>query len=345
MKKLRYWLITFLFIVISSSFSTIVAYGDTNDIHSNITQTEEVEENTGLSENSTSSTSDVEQSGYMDDLKHSLEMNERLFGIYETWTAFISIILILVTIIGIFIPFYNNKKMDDKIEKAVLGFKEENEAILQKHVSINNALMLSASGEYWSSNEILKDLLKEDNQNSYLHLLIGRNIFLQYEGKESSPELNEEKIKEMETAIEHFLFVANNTSAESKYYELGVIFPDSIIHELCILTGELIDYSLEHNTVSNYHKLAVKVIKAIEKALNIKDFDDIANEDQTNVHIMNYIGLNHALAKSYAHFGNIRAREQYTYTLKLYSISSDLDYSEQIAECREKINSIKRVLQ
>lgn len=259
--------------------------------------------------------------------------------LYDTWTSVISIILIVVTIIGIVIPLYANVSVDRKIKKATIEIKAQHEKIMSRHVAINNALMLSASGDYWASNEILKDVLKEDCQNPYLHLLIGRNIFLQYEGGTKPDVLDTEQTNDIEEAINYYLFVANSSSAQENYYSLGLIFYNSIVHELCMLMGKLIQHSIESDS-ANYHKLTVRVIKAIEKILDIHEFDDIADEDQTNVHIMNYIALNHELAKSYEHFKNIKAKEQYEYTLKLYSISTEMNYENQMEECTQALERI-----
>lgn len=176
-----------------------------------------------------------------------------------------------------------------------------------------------------------------------MHLLAGRNAVLEYVldiPDYEERQLNEDEIEEVEKAVEHYLFVANNSKSESEYFELGAIFSDSIIHELCMLICTLIDYSMEHEGVSNYHKLTVKVLKAIEKMLGIKDFDDIVNEEQSNVHIMNYIGLNHTLAKSYMHFGNAKAKKQFEYALELYSIDPVLN-CEHIGECKKIIESLE----
>ena len=273
---------------------------------------------------------------YQAQLEESLALNKELLSVYETWTSIISIILILVTIFGVAVPLYSNFRIDKKINSATKRLRKEQEKIMEKNLSVNNALMLSASKEYWASNEILKDILKENKDNAYLHLLIGRNLFLQYGDENLEKTLNNEALRDIEEAINHYLFVANHTKAEDKYYALGVIFPDSIIHELCILTSILIKHSLK-GQCANYHKLTVSVLRAIEKVLGIKDFDDIAIDEQTNVHIMNYINLNHELAKSYAHFGNIKAKEQYLYTLKLYSISTDLDYKKEIDSCTKAL--------
>ena len=276
---------------------------------------------------------------YQIQLDESLALNKELLGVYETWTSIISIILVLVTIFGVAVPLYSNFRIDKKINSATKKMRKETEVLLEKNFCINNALMLSASGAYWSSNEILNDILKEDKDNAYLHLLIGRDYFLQYEGEDRPQNLDEEDLQNIEDAINHYLFVANHSNTEDKYYELGVIFPNSIIHELCILAGKLIEHSLKGHG-ANYHKLTVSVLRAIEKVLGIKDFDDIANDEPTNVHIMNYINLNHALAKSYAHFGNIKAKEQYLYTLKLYSISTDLDYKTEIDHCTKALTEL-----
>ena len=273
---------------------------------------------------------------YQAQLEESLALNKELLSVYETWTSIISIILILVTIFGVAVPLYSNFRIDKKINSATKRLRKEQEKIMEKNLSVNNALMLSASKEYWASNEVLNDILKENKDNAYLHLLIGRNLFLQYGDENLEKTLNNEALRDIEEAINHYLFVANHTKAEDKYYALGVIFPDSIIHELCILTSILIKHSLK-GQCANYHKLTVSVLRAIEKVLGIKDFDDIANDEQTNVHIMNYINLNHELAKSYAHFGNIKAKEQYLYTLKLYSISTDLDYKKEIDSCTKAL--------
>ena len=273
---------------------------------------------------------------YQTQLEESLALNKELLGVYETWTSIISIILILVTIFGVAVPLYSNFRIDKKINSAKKRLLKEQEKIMEKNLLINNALMLSASKEYWSANEILNDILKEDMDNAYLHLLIGRNYFLQYEVENRPQKLDDEDLQNIEDAINHYLFVAEHSKTEDKYYELGVIFPNSIVHELCILTGKLIEHSLEGKH-SHYHKLTVSVLKAIEKVLGIKNFDDIADNEQDHVHIMNYVGLNYELAKSYAHFGNIKAKKQYQYTLKLYSISKELDYSKQIAECKKAL--------
>lgn len=276
---------------------------------------------------------------YQTQLEESLALNKELLSIYETWTSIISIILILVTIFGVAVPLYSNFRIDKKINSATKRLRKEQEKIMGKNLLINNALMLSASKEYWSANEILNDILKEDKDNAYLHLLIGRNYFLQYEVENQPQKLDDEDLQNIEDAINHYLFVAEHSKTEDKYYELGVIFPDSIVHELCILTGKLIEHSLEGKH-SHYHKLTVSVLKAIEKVLGIKNFDDIADDEQDHVHIMHYVGLNHDLAKSYAHFGNVKAKKQYQYTLKLYSISKELDYSKQIAECNAAISEL-----
>lgn len=326
MKRLKF-ISCVLFIIIFTTFSATVfaENGIFVDNQDDLTQTEEkpIE-------------SIQDASNHETELEKSAAINQTLLGIYETWTSIISIILILVTILGIAAPIYANIRIDKKIKRATEKLRNENDKLMEKHISINNALMLTASTEYWSSNEILKDILKEDKENTYLQLLIGRNIFLQYTGDNSPKDLNEEQLQDVEEAINHYLFVANHSDTEEKYYTLGVIFPNSIIHELCILTEKLIDHSIK-NGGSNYHKLTVSVIKAIERILAIKDFDDIANDDQTNVHIMSYIKLNKKLAESYAHFGNIKAKKQYLYTLKLYSISKDLDYKNEIEECTKAL--------
>ncbi len=273
-------------------------------------------------------------------LAESLVLNERLLGLYDTWTAVVSIVLILVTVIGIAVPLYGNNQVDKKLQKAVDKIKSDNEVTMQKHLLINNAQMLAASKEYWTSNEILKELIKDDPDSVYLHLLIGRNVFYQYIVDKTSDEWYDDQLAEIEEAIGHYLFVADRAENDEGYYRLGTVFPSSIIHELCMLTSVLVTQSIEAGR-SHYHKLTVSVINAIEKVLGIRDFDDVANEDQTNVYIMNYIALQHQLAKSYAHFGNIKAKEQYQRVLKLYSISHDLDYTEEIDDCRKALSELE----
>lgn len=326
MKKFKPLYILIIVIIFVSTlcipvFAQENEYAD-SDIVSSLIQdnNEEIKESTILESNN------------HDELENALSINEKLFSIYGTWTSVIGIILILVTIFGIVAPLYANSQINKKIEHSSEKIKKEYEKELQKNIAVNNALMLSATKDYWASNNILSEVIKKDSDNPYLHLLIGRNTFLQYETQESFPELSAEALEEIEEAIQHYIFVANNTSTDETYYSLGAVFPDSIIHELCMLTSTLINYSIE-NPHTHYHKITNQVIKAIEKILSIKNFDDIANEDQTNVHIMNYIILNHDLAKSYQHFGDIRAKAQYEYVLKLYSISSELDYSDNIDEC------------
>ncbi len=332
MKKINFIFCVFVILTILTSFSISVYAEDLDasvSVQNNTSKTEEVSLN---QENSN-------EDDYKTKLEEALTTNQELLGIYDTWTSIISIILILVTVFGIAVPIYANIRIDKKIKSATKRLKKDQEEIIEKNLLINNALMLAASKEYWSSNEILNDILKEDKDNTYLHLLIGRNYFLQYEGENQPQNLDEEDLQNIEDAINHYLFVANHSNTEEKYYELGVIFPNSIIHELCILMSKLIEHSLK-GQCANYHKLTSSVLKAIEKILGIKNFDDIANDEPTNVHIMNYIGLNHELAKSYAHFRNIKAREQYEYTLKLYSISGDLDYTEEIAKCKKALGEL-----
>lgn len=273
-------------------------------------------------------------------LEESLMLNERLLGLYDTWTAVISIVLILVTVIGIAVPLYGNSQVDKKLQKAMDKIKRDNEATMQKHLLINNAQMMTASKEYWNSNEILKELIKDDPDSVYLHLLIGRNAFYQYVLDSTSTEWRDDQLTEIEEAIGHYLFVADRTDNEEGYYRLGTVFPNSIIHELCMLTSILVTQSLEAGRF-HYHKLTVSVLKAIEKVLGIRDFDDVANEDQTNVYIMNYIALQHQLAKSYAHFGNIKAKEQYQRVLDLYSVSHELDYTAEIDDCRKALSELE----
>ena len=328
MKRVRYIISLLGVILLFITFPFSVCAEETTTTTNNETVTTEVKE-----------TQPDENLGNMDNqirLEESLALNRELLGVYETWTSIISIVLILVTIFGVAVPLYSNFRIDKKINNATRKMQKEHEKVMEKNISINNALMLSASKEYWSSNEILNDILRGDKENAYLHLLIGRNYFLQYKGEDQPQNLDEEDLKNIEDAINHYLFVANNSKMEDRYYELGVIFPNSIIHELCILTSILIEHSMK-GQCANYHKLTVSVIKAIEKVLGFKDFDDIANDEPTNVHLMNYINLNHELAKSYAYFGNIKAKEQYLYTLKLYSISTDLDYKTEIDHCTKAL--------
>ena len=328
MKRVRYIISLFVIILLFITFPFSVHAEEIPTTTDNETVTTELEE--------TQPSESLVDAEYQTQLKESLALNKELLSVYETWTSIISIILILVTIFGVAVPLYSNFRIDKKINNATRKMRKEYEKVMEKNISINNALMLSASKEYWSSNEILNDILREDKENAYLHLLIGRNYFLQYEGENQPRNLDEEDLKNIEDAINHYLFVANHSKTEDRYYELGVIFPNSIIHELCMLTGKLIEHSLKGKR-ANYHKLTVSVLRAIEKILGIKDFDDIANDEPTNVHIMNYINLNHELAKSYAHFGNIKAKEQYLYTLKLYSISTDLDYKTEIDHCTKAL--------
>lgn len=328
MKRVRYIICLLVIILLFITFPFSVhaeEIASTADDEIVTTQQEETQPNESLVD-----------ADYQTQLEESLALNKELLGVYETWTSIISIILILVTIFGVAVPLYSNFRIDKKINNATSKMRKEYEKVMEKNISINNALMLSASKEYWSSNEILNDILREDKENAYLHLLIGRNYFLQYEVENPPHKLDDEDLQNIEDAINHYLFVAEHSKTEDRYYELGVIFPNSIVHELCILTGKLIKHSLEGKH-SHYHKLTVSVLKAIEKVLGIKGFDDIANEEQGHVHIMHYVGLNHDLAKSYAHFGNVKAKKQYQYTLKLYSISDELDYNREIAECKKAL--------
>lgn len=328
MKRVRYIICLLVIILLFITFPFSVhaeEIASTADDEIVTTQQEETQPNESLVD-----------ADYQTQLEESLALNKELLSVYETWTSIISIILILVTIFGVAVPLYSNFRIDKKINNSTKRLRKEQEKIMEQNLSVNNALMLSASKEYWASNEVLKDILKENKDNAYLHLLIGRNLFLQYGDENLEESLSDEALRDIEEAINHYLFVANHTKAEDKYYALGVIFPDSIIHELCILTSTLIAHSLK-GQCANYHKLTVSVLRAIEKVLGIKDFDDIANDEQTNVHIMNYINLNHELAKSYAHFGNIKAKEQYLYALKLYSISTDLDYKKEIDSCTKAL--------
>lgn len=273
------------------------------------------------------------------ELEYALQTNKKLFDIYGTWTSVITIILILITIVGFAVPLYNSKTIDKKIKKAISNLKSESEAITKKQLELTNALMLSASKEYGASNAILDRLIEKSPDDSYLHLLIARNIFQRFETITASS-LDNNDVDSIERAIQHFLYVAYNTDIESEYYELGAVFPNSIVHELCYLTHTLVEYSITQRGHGHYHKLTTKVLRAVEHILNIQEFDDIANEDQTNVFIMNYVTLNHALAQSYMYFGNIKAKEQYEYTLKLYQISTTLDYSSEIEECRRAIKTL-----
>lgn len=269
MKRVRYIisLLVIILLFIASPFS--VHAEEIPATTDNETVTTEMEE--------TQPDENLVNADYQTQLEESLALNKELLSVYETWTSIISIILILVTIFGVAVPLYSNFRIDKKINNSTKRLRKEQEKIMEQNLSVNNALMLSASKEYWASNAILKDILKENKDNAYLHLLIGRNLFLQYGDENLEESLSDEALRDIEEAINHYLFVTNHTKAEDKYYALGVIFPDSIIHELCILTSTLIAHSLK-GQCANYHKLTVSVLRAIERVLGIKDFDDIAND-------------------------------------------------------------------
>ncbi len=312
--------------------------------HSVEQQTTETKENRNKETEVQNSTENEKSRYTVNELETVVETNKELRAIYGVWTAVITIVLVLVTILGIAIPLYDRKNINQKIKDAIQKLQEENKVLNQRQLTLNNALMLSASKDYYTSNTLLEKLLQEDKKDAYIHLLIGRNTFLQYESEDLERELTDDDRDEIEKAIEHFIFVVNNLNNESNFYELGSVFPDSVIHELCMLTTELINSSINDEMCSNYHKLTVRVIKTIEQILKIESFDDIANEDQTNVHIMNYKNLNHALAESYKTFGNIKAISQYEYTLSLYKISSDLNEAEAIEDCVKNIEELSCTL-
>lgn len=341
MKKSRSLLITFIFVGILFSSSSLVAYGYRNQDYqnspSNITEAEAGSDllQSNITTQSEPDSQTAQTNSNYQELERSVEMNEKLFDLYGTWT---SVIAIAFAVLGVIIPLYYTKKIDQKIKNAISDFKKESEALNQKQLSINNALMLSASKDYWTSNKILYKVLEKNKKDTYLHLLIGRNIFFQYTQEFTNQISNDEQAEEVEKGVEHFLFVADNINTESEYYDLGSVFPNSIVHELCVLMNKLIDYSLEYQYSPNYHKLTSKVIKSIEKMLDIKTFDDIANQEQSSVYLMHYKDINHALAKSYKHFGNIKAKEQYEYALKLYTISNELDYKTAIKDCLDNLN-------
>ncbi|MCD8107070.1 MAG: hypothetical protein LUE20_03780 [Oscillospiraceae bacterium] len=276
------------------------------------------------------------------DLETAISINDKLFDLYGTWTAVIGIVLILVSVVGIAVPVYMNAKVDNKIRRELIKFKKVLEKSRVENIKINNALMLSASQEYWSSNEILEKCLNEDQSSVYLHLLVGRNVFLAYEKQwKDSSKRSEDQIKAIQKAVEYYIFAIEHSSDDNKYYNLGAVFENSVVHELCILTGELLRYSTEEEGRANYHKLAVKVIRTIEKVLHYDSFDDIANDDQTNVYLMFYKLLNFDLAKSYLFFGNIMGKEQFEYALKLFTISADIAYDNEISECKEALDSLQ----
>lgn len=159
MKKTLYRFITIFVFVLVLSFFTITSYG--NNV-TTINEKQFIKEQTTqeeIVETTVHNEDDIISTLKMQELEQALAINEKLFGIYETWTAVISVVLILVSVISIVIPLYNNKIIDKKIEKAISNLKEESNAINQKQISINNALMLSASKDYSTSNVILNKLL------------------------------------------------------------------------------------------------------------------------------------------------------------------------------------------
>lgn len=284
----------------------------------------------------------TEADGGEDELRRALEINEKLYGLYSTWTAVIGIVLVLVTLFGIGIPLYNQHSIDKKIKAASSELWRQSAEIDRRRTAIMNAAMLSASKEYGISNDILRRLLKDEagEDDTYLHLMIGRNVFYEYYVERlggGDLALTDAGRREAENAIEHYLIAAGRADGAASYYELGAVFPDSIAHELSILTSMLIESSINTAGCGNYHALTVRVLRATEKILGVSSFDDIANMDQTNVFLMNYIVLQRDLARSYMHFGNVKAREQYEYVLKLYTISNEIDYESEIADCRQRI--------
>lgn len=346
MKKVKsIFVLVFVVLIISQfsliSFASVETEGGNHSIEQQVDETVENKNKETEPQNSTENGKSLDE---INELETVVEINKELRAIYGVWTTVITIVLVLVTILGIAIPLYDRKNINKKIQEEIKKMQEETKNLNQRQLTLNNALMLSASKDYCISNTLLEKLLQEDKQDAYIHLLIGRNTFLQYESEELDRELTDDDRVEIEKAIEHFIFVVNNLNNESNFYELGSVFPDSVIHELCMLTTELIYSSINDEMVSNYHKLTVRVIKTIEQILKIESFDDIANEDQTNVHIMNYKKLNHVLAESYKTFGNIKAINQYKYTLSLYKISSELNEAEAIEDCVKNIEDLSFTL-
>ncbi len=275
------------------------------------------------------------------DIEYTVQMNEYLKGVYETWTGVIGAILTVTAIFGIAFPMYSSRQMDKKIQAAVANLKKDIEKESKKQIGINSALLLFSSNDYAMSNDILKKLMQEYPQDVYLHLLFGRNVFYEFYAAQNPSEIKAENLHILEEGIEHYLKVAQSSPAkQSEYYELGAVFPDSIIHELCILTGRLLEYTSEHPTCGNYHKLARTVLHTIENLLGIKKPEDIGDEEPTNVHIMNYIILNRQLAESYEKFGSSNAEKQYERVLRLYDLSFGLDYEAEKATCQQALERL-----
>ncbi len=246
----------------------------------------------------------------------------------------------MTALLGIAFPLYSSKSIDKKIDRAVAEIKKDSEKANKKQVAINNALLLAGSKDYWASTEVLEKLQADYPDDVYIDLLCGRNIFYIYYTSSDSPEINDGNISDIEKGIRHYLKVAKSkTMAQSGYLDLGAVFSDSIVHELCMMTGSILEYSGEHGG-ANYHELAVSVIRAIEGIFGIKSYRELADKDPTDVHIMNYTALNHRLAESYRRFGNINARAQYERTVWLYSMSKELDRSYEIEDCKNAMKTL-----
>ncbi len=277
------------------------------------------------------------------ELENTLKMNQMLQELYGTWTTVITIAISITTLVGVGLPIFSSIQIDKKIKNAVAKMQKDATKANQKQLVINNALLLSASRDYISSNQLIEKLMKEYPADPYLDLLYGRNVFYLFQASEHALTPKDNNISMLESGVEHYLRAATSKSIkQSNYYELGAVFSDSIIHELCIMTGLLIDYSMEHPGCSNYHRLTRSVLQAIEDLLGLHSLDAFADEDPTNTHIMNYTILNHQLAKSYEHFGNLKAKAQYEYTLKLYMISNELEYGGEKTDCVQAVERLNR---
>lgn len=268
-----------------------------------------------------------------------LRDNESLRGLYGTWTGVISVILVVVTVLGVAVPFYQGRNVDKKIKKRLEDLSRENDRLAQKQTMLNSAMALSVSKEYRSSNEILDKLIWDYPEDEYLRLIFGRNVYFEYYVERDGQNLSREDAERIEKGVQQFLYVADHMDPNLEYYEMGSVFPDSIIHELCGLSHRLLEYG-KNAEMPVYHRLVRQVIETVEKLLKLQDFTDIANFDQTDVFIMNYKELAFALADSYEHFGNVLALSQFERAKMLYSISPDPDYGEEIARCDEAIRRL-----
>ncbi|MCI9093043.1 MAG: hypothetical protein HFF36_04550 [Coprobacillus sp.] len=224
-------------------------------------------------------------------------------NVFTTWTTVVFGILGIVIALSIYNIYRSKKDVDEALSeykkiieesKNKLEKVEEMETKLEKTYEINNILssviMNISEKNYWFAIDSIKKALEIDSNNVLFNYYYARCSFLEVQKieenrKENNEEMSEKDIELAFESLEAYLKVLNNiTEDQQNTYNLGVLFPNINIYEMTTLSLVL----LNSNECGTYLDIVRKVLEEMRKEMQIKQIQDFAYMEQTDVSLMNY---------------------------------------------------------